>query len=648
MIGITQANKHRQRAQGPSRRHATMALASVLAVALPAIGHAQSMGGSSGSGDSTQSSTGGASSGASGASAAPATAAPAGPGFDQANVPPAAAAPTVDQRDARDNDKLAVKAASQDPVPAKLSEFERYLAKVAGHPVQRFGSRLLLPGTHDFITPATTAIPPDYLINIGDVIGVAMTGSVEGSAEFEVDHDGKIFLPHIGAVQLTGVPYRDLKAKIAATIGTQYRGFDVSVAIRRLHGVRVYVTGFAKAPGAYTVSSLSTLLNAVLAAGGPNAGGSFRSVKLYRNGQELRDFDLYDVLRHGNRNGDTVLQNEDVLFIPPVGPQVAVIGSVNEEAIYEARPGETLEQLLGDAGGPSQLADASRGILYSLADKETVGSRALDRSALASTPVQGGDILQLANKGSLTQPMERQSVLVRLEGEVVHPGNYFVAPGTPLAQVLSQAGGLTPRAYAYGTKLTRLSVRDQQRESYNAALDQMETSMVATALAANGGKAETTVAIHQLVQRLRQAEPDGRLVLNLPVSAQTLPGEMALENDDRIVVPARIDTVGVFGSVYRPASFSLLGEPPRTVKDYIDRAGGPQRLADKGGIFVVRANGDVISRKKGAMKAKVQPGDVIFVPMRTTPNTTWAKIRDITQAVFQMGLSALVAVAALS
>jgi protein involved in polysaccharide export with SLBB domain len=242
---------------------------------------------------------------------------------------------------------------------------------------------------HDFISPATTAIPPDYAINIGDVVAVAMTGSVEGSAEFEVDHDGKIFLPHVGAVRLVGVHYRDLKAQIAAAIGTQYRGFDVTVSIRRLHGVRVYVTGFAKSPGVYTVSSLSTLLNAVLAAGGPNAGGSFRSVKLYRGGQELRDFDLYDVIRHGNRTGDTVLQNEDVLFIPPVGPQVAVIGSVNQEAIYEARPGETLEQVLNDAGGPSQLADDGRGVLYRLADKDTVGSRALDRNALANTPVQG-------------------------------------------------------------------------------------------------------------------------------------------------------------------------------------------------------------------------------------------------------------------
>lgn len=616
-----------------------------LTMAAPASAQSsQTMSGAASSGSSSAQGDGASANGASAMVPPAATAAPVGPGYDQTSVPTTPAPPTIDQPDARANSVNAARALT----PTPPNEFERYLMQVAGHPVPRFGANLLIPGVHDFISPATTAIPPDYAINIGDVVAVAMTGSVEGSAEFEVDHDGKIFLPHVGAVRLVGVHYRDLKAQIAAAIGTQYRGFDVTVSIRRLHGVRVYVTGFAKSPGVYTVSSLSTLLNAVLAAGGPNAGGSFRSVKLYRGGQELRDFDLYDVIRHGNRTGDTVLQNEDVLFIPPVGPQVAVIGSVNQEAIYEARAGETLEQVLNDAGGPSQLADDGRGVFYRLADKDTVGSRALDRNALAHTPAQGGDILQLANKGSLIHPMERQAVLVRLEGEVNHPGNYFVAPGTPLSQVLEQAGGLTPKAFPYGTRLTRLSVRDQQRESYNAALDQMETSLVAVSLQAGGAdKQSAASAIHSLVQRLRQTEPDGRIVLNLPVSAHDLPGDITLENNDRIIVPARVETVGVFGAVYRPASFSLLGQPPMTVKDYVDRAGGPQRLADKGAIFLVRANGDVIPRKKGAMNARVQPGDVIFVPVRTMPSTVWTKIRDVTQAVFQMGLSAAVAVAAL-
>lgn len=627
--------------QGLARwRGGTLAVAG-LALILPTLATAQSSQSGSGSGQDSGGSS--ASTGLSSPQMPGAAPAPSGPGFEQAQVATTPARPTVDQPDARMNALLA----AQHPDLAKPGEFETYLQRVTGRPIHRFGADLLVPGGHDYIVPATTAIPPDYAINVGDVVAVAMTGSVEGSAEFEVGRDGRIFLPHVGAVQLAGVHYRDLKSTIAAAIGTQYRGFDVTVSIQRLRGLRVYVTGFAQKPGVYTVSSLSTLLNAVLAAGGPNAGGSFRSVKLYRNGQELRDFDLYDVIRRGNRTGDAVLQNEDVLFIPPVGPQVAVIGSVNEEALYETRPGETLDQVLAMAGGPSQLADGERGILYRLSDKDTVGSRALDRPTLTGMAAQGGDILQIANKGSLARPMERQSVLVRLEGEVNRPGNYFVPAGTPLSQVMDMAGGLTSKAFPYGAKLTRMSVRDQQRESYQAALDQMETSLVATSLASGGGKQDTTNAIHSLVQRLRQTEPDGRLVMSLPLNASRLPGTMTLENNDSIIVPARIDTVGVFGSVYRPASFSLIGEPPHTVKDYVERAGGPQRLADKGAIFVVRANGDVISRKKGAMNARVQPGDMIFVPVRTMPSTVWARIRDVTQAVFQMGLSAAVAVAAL-
>lgn len=594
----------------------------------------------------------GAVSGASGsaaASAPAATASPSGPGYEpvqfggssglSAAISPVAS--PADQADMRANATPPVRPAAGAP-----GEFEIWLQRITGHPIHRFGANLLVPSAHDFMAPATTAIPPDYAINVGDVIAVAMTGSVEGSAEFTVDREGRIFLPHVGAVQLAGVHYRDLKERVAAAIGTQFRGFDATVSIRHLHGIRVYVTGFAQTPGVYTVSSLSTLLNAVLAAGGPNAGGSFRSVKLYRNGQELRDFDLYDVLRRGSREGDAVLQNEDVLFIPPVGPQVAAIGSINEEAIYEIRPGETLEQVLAMAGGPSQLADDGRGVLYRLSDRDTVGSRTLDRAALVATPAVGGDILQIVNKGALVRPVERQSVLVRLEGEVNHPGNYFVAPGTPLARVLDMAGGLTPKAFAYGTRLTRLSVREQQRENYQTALDQMETSLVSSALAAAGDKQAQVAAVHTLVQRLRQTEPDGRLVLNLPVGAQGLPGDMTLENNDHILIPARIDTVGVFGAVYRPASFSLHGEPPQTVREFIGRAGGAQRLADRGGIFVVRANGDVLSRRKGVLHAQVQPGDVIFVPVRAMPSTVLTKIRDITQMVFQMGLSAA-AVAAL-
>lgn len=529
--------------------------------------------------------------------------------------------------------------------PAAPGEFETWVQEVTGRKLKRFGSDLLVPGARDFAVPSTTTIPPDYALNIGDTVSISLTGSVEGSVDIEIDRDGRIFLPNVGSVSLIGVRYRDLRDRIAAAIGRQYRGYDVSVSIKKLRGIRVYVTGFANNPGAYSVTSLSTLVNAVLAAGGPSAGGSFRSVKLYRNGAEVTDFDLYRLLRKGDRSLDPLLQNEDVLFIPPVGKQVAVIGSVNEEAIYETRADESLADALALAGGPTNVADASRLILYRLSDQDTVGSRQIDRAMAGSELAQAGDIVQLLPEGTLARSLDKQQAVVRIEGEVNRPGNYYVAPNTPLSQVLEMAGGVTPRAYVYGTRFFRESVRAQQRRSFLEAIDQMEISLTAAPLNGDSlmdaGERQTQIAsARAFIDKLRQKEPDGRLVMDMAPELGALPANLPLENNDRIVIPPRVETVGVFGAVYRPASFLLKGGKTLRVKDYVAQAGGAIRGADKGNIFVVRANGSVLTRSRGAINAHVLPGDTVFVPIKTQSSSVWAKIRDISAIVFQFGLTA--------
>lgn len=529
--------------------------------------------------------------------------------------------------------------------PAAPGEFETWVKDVTGRDLKRFGADLLIPAARDFAIPATTTIPPDYALNVGDFVSISLTGSVEGSVDLEIDRDGNIFLPNVGAVPLIGVRYRDLKDRVAAAIGRQYRGYDVSVSIKKLRGVRVYVTGFANNPGAYSVTSLSTLVNAVLAAGGPSAGGSFRSVKLYRNGAEVADFDLYQLLRKGDRSLDPLIQNEDVLFIPPVGKQMAVIGSVNEEAIYETRPGESLADMLALAGGPTTVADPSRLILYRLSDQDTVGSRQIDRAMASNERAEGGDIVQILPQGTLARSLDKQQAVVRIEGEVNRPGNYFVPPNTPLAQIVEMAGGLTPRAFVYGTRFFRESVRAQQRRSFLEAVDQMEISLAAAPLNGDGlmdaGERQSQVAAARVfIDKLRLKEPDGRLVMDLTPSVTNLPGTLPLENNDRIVIPPRIATVGVFGAVYRPASFLLGDGKALRVKDYVAQAGGAIRGGDKGNIFVVRANGSVLTRNRGALNARVLPGDTVFVPIKTQSSSVWAKVRDMAQIVFQFGLTA--------
>ena len=527
--------------------------------------------------------------------------------------------------------------------PVKPGEFETWAKQVTGRDLKRFGNDLLLPGSRDFAMPATSTIPPDYALNIGDTVSIALTGSVEGSVNAQIDRDGNIFLPNVGTVSLVGVRYRDLRDRIANAVGRKYRGYEVSVSIRRLRGVRIYVTGFANHPGAYSVNSLSTLMNAVLQAGGPSAGGSFRSVKLYRNGREVADFDLYDLLRRGDRSRDPLLENEDVLFIPALGKQVAVIGSVNEEAIYETKPGESLADMLLLAGGPTNVADPSRVILYRLSDQDTVGSRQIDLLAAASVAAEGGDIVQILPQGTLTRPLEKQQVIVRIEGEVNKPGNYFVPPNTPLEQVVQMAGGLTTRAYVYGSRFSRESVRAQQRRSFLEAIDQMELTLVAAPLTGDrpiGEREAQLAAARTLLEQLRRKEPDGRLVIDFAPDDRALPGTLLVENNDNIVIPPRVATVGVFGAVYRPASFLIAPGKGDRVKDYLDRAGGPIRGGDRGNIFVVRANGSVLTKRRGALNAQVLPGDAVFVPVRTQSSSVLTKIREITQIIYQLGLGA--------
>ncbi len=528
---------------------------------------------------------------------------------------------------------------------ARPGEYQEWVADVTGLKLERFGSDLLLPSDRDFATPATSTIPPDYALNVGDVVSISLTGSVEGSATFTIDRDGKIFLPNIGAVSLIGVRYRDLKDRVSAAVGRQYRGYDVSVSISSLRGVRVYVTGFAVNPGAYTVSSLSTLVNAVLKAGGPGSGGSFRSAKLYRNGQEVADFDLYQLLRDGNRATDPILQNEDVIFIPSTGHQVAVIGSVNEAAIYEAKPGETVEDLVRYAGGATALADQSRTILYRLSDRDTVGSKQIDRIEDAAEVIEAGDILQILPLGSLTRPLERQRVMVRLEGEVYRPGNYYVAPGTPLGAVIDMAGGLTARAYPFGVEFRRESVRAQQVQGFREAIEQMELVLAAAPLNSDRtlGAAERESQINfakAFIEKLKKNEPDGRMVLGITPEMRDVPSNILLENNDKILIPARIDSVGVFGAIYRPATFLMNDAERLKVKDYVELAGGPMRGADKGSIFVVRANGAVLSRSRGAMGSFTLPGDTIIVPIKTQNVSILSKLVDVSQIIFQFGLTA--------
>ena len=205
-------------------------------------------------------------------------------------------------------------------------------------------------------------VTPDYVLGPGDQLVVRIWGQVNFNAQLTVDRSGSIYLPQVGEIHVAGLPYAQVRQHIHDAVSRIYKSFDLDVEMGQLRSIQVFVVGQARRPGTYTLSSLSTLVTALFATGGPSVQGSLRDIQLRRNGQTITHFDLYDLLILGDMSKDAQLLPGDVIYIPPVGAQVAVSGDVHIPAIYELKGATTVEQALRFAGGLSATASLAAGI----------------------------------------------------------------------------------------------------------------------------------------------------------------------------------------------------------------------------------------------------------------------------------------------
>ena len=536
-------------------------------------------------------------------------------------------------------------------------EFEVFARKVVGpdSELKRFGAELVTPTAENGLaSEPSPLVPPDYLIKPGDEIALTLWGSVDADLRLTVDRSGRITIPRIGAVLVSGVRYADLPATISQRVALVFRNFQLSVGLGQLRAQRIYVTGFVARPGAYSVNALATLTQALLQAGGPSAAGSLRSIELRRGKERVAEVDLYDFLLKGDRGADRVLQAEDVIHVGPLGTQVALIGSVNRPAIFELKTGETLADLLRMGGGFSAVADRSRVAVERLDDRASIRIAQLALPASNTSPLASGDVVRAFSAVDVTLSVQRQNKRVRLEGEVLRPGEYVLPADSGLADALAAAGGLTAAAYPFGTEFNRESVRITQQQNYDRALRDLEVDLArnaSTQRAANAGDeaaqlASRTNANERLVASLRALRPSGRIVLQLQPEARELP-PLTLEDGDRLLVPPRPSSVGVFGSVFNGGNY-LYGEG-RQLEDYLNLAGGPTKGADASSAFVIRANGSVVSgqqqsgskwfgRSSALAGLKAEPGDTVFVPEEINKTTFIQGAKDWTQILYQFGL----------
>lgn len=516
--------------------------------------------------------------------------------------------------------------------------------------IRRFGADFVNRADDTSAAEDNPLVPPDYLIKPGDEVVITLWGSVDAEVRAMVDRSGRIAIPRVGPIFVSGVRYADLSDTISKRVGQVFRNFELSASLGRLRGLRVFVTGYVSRPGAYSVSSLSTLTAALTQSGGPTAAGSFRTVTLRRDGKVLAVFDLYDFLLKGDRSADRVLQPDDVIQVGPVGPQVALIGSINQPGIFEMKFGETVKDVLAMAGSFSALADRSRLTLERLADRSDVRIREIALPANESDTLTHGDVVRAFSAVDTSLPIQRQNKRVRIDGEVQRPGEYVLPPNSSIADAMRVARGLTPEAFLFGAEFSRESVRATQQENYERALRDLETEFTRAATTQRTSNADEAAAASargssstRLIERLRAIKPTGRVVLQMQPGQPELP-DLALEDGDRIYIPPRATTIGVFGSVFNGGSY--LYNEGRMVEDYLRLAGGPTRGADAESAFLIRANGSVISglqssgfwRSGGLKGIAAMPGDTIFVPEEINKTTFVQNVKDWTQILYQLGI----------
>jgi len=302
---------------------------------------------------------------------------------------------------------------------AERNEFQAFVMQSTGRDLPLFGSNLFRGVPSSFAPVDDIPVTPDYVVGPGDEIQIRAWGQIDVDYSAMVDRNGTISVPKIGVVNVAGIKASDLPNYLKTVFSRSFRNFQLTATLGKLRSIRIYVVGQAKRPGSYTVSSLSTLVTALFAAGGPSSKGSMRSIQLKRDNHIVTDLDLYDLLVSGDKSRDAQLLPGDVIYIQPIGPLVAVTGSVNVPAVYELKQNTPLFDLIRWSGGLATTAAGQKATVERIDEHKTrkVEEFPLDVTGL-SRPVKDGDLVTVY---ALTPRFDNA---VTLRGNVAQPGRF--------------------------------------------------------------------------------------------------------------------------------------------------------------------------------------------------------------------------------
>jgi protein involved in polysaccharide export with SLBB domain len=482
--------------------------------------------------------------------------------------------PAVTDRDAQRRQRDGLQQTTQHGTDKEPSEFQKFIADNTGKLLPVFGAEFFANTPSTFAPISNTPVPSDYPLGPGDELMIRGWGTIDIDFRATIDRNGTISIPTIGTVPLAGVKAGDAQSVIRAAVGRLYKGVTVNVTFGQLRAITVYVVGQANRPGTYIVSSLSTLVTALFASGGPNANGSMRHVQVKRSGKSVAELDLYSFIGKGDKSADIKLLDGDTIYIPPAGGFIALVGKVNTPAVYELKNNsETIESLLDFAGGLPVVADPRRAFLERI-DPNQNRPRSVEEFALNADglkrSLKNGDVLNVV------------SITPDFSNAVVLRGNVDQPVRAPFKSGMHVSDLIPSKEYL----LTRNSIM-RQNNAVVTGENEKDTREKADTIASRiGGLVDEINWDYAVVERVNRSDLSTQLIpFNLgnvfvnpngPDNVQLQPGDTVTifsQNDVAVPMDKRQIFVRVEGEVNVPGVYQMTASD--TLQNLIAKAGGP-------------------------------------------------------------------------
>lgn len=535
------------------------------------------------------------------------------------------------------------------------TEAEENIAERGQKDNRIFGSSLFNKAKSAFEPNQAIATPRNYVIGPNDELHIDVFGMAEATYDLTVSKEGYVRIPNAGIAQVSGLTIEEAEKILQKKLASLYSSLNTGrttakVSINKIRSIKVYIMGEVMSPGSYTLTSVSSVFNALNACGGPSNQGTMRNIKVVRAGKEIESVDLYDFLVDGILPNNTTLQDQDVIQVPTYGIRVKVDGEVKREGIYEMKEGETLQKLLSYCGGFTDEAYTERiSVTRNINGEKSVAD--VTKELFGMFTPQAGDSYQIGKM------LDKYSNRVQIIGSVFRPGVYALEDKMSLKDLVNKANGLTEDAFMGSATIVRLqddltpeiisfNVKDLAEGNFNMELKKEDVitiggkndfeynkqiSIYGRVLAPGTFPYYENISLRDIIFLAKgfeeNADPKKIEVVRMITEDSLLKNgeqktkifELALERDlsgsdgDFLLMPndqitirikegyEKLGTISIVGEVKRAGEYAISNKTEK-ISDMIARCGGITEYAYPQGAFLIRNSNRTEAEMKRDMK----------------------------------------------